>query len=483
MKFFTKISTSILFLTVLLVVSLNAAVASASPIDVNGGVMNEYEYSEVFFLTGEPVTFTGKAVVTEKANKNTLTRTYRFTLSGDKENATYRDAKLTRSVNYVANVNEHEGKGQTTSQFEVKGYSEKVTFGKNTYTLADYQYSEGMVADNLPASTFYSGNMVGRKIYKYVDGTTKNEDIITVHLNGRNMGYKNFWGATETQLMDSEIITPNGSAFVTSKSSDSKSRVMVYEPFDPSISSFTGGHSVISSSDMVSEYTYNIPFGIGKGKMELQKKNLPLVERLIVPKFRDLDRHQAKDSIEKLYSLGIFDENSQFFSPNTPMQRYQYTTGILKAVDLRVLEEPKKTKIPRVPIFKDLSTKDQDYMYIESAVEQGIITGVTPDLFQPDSPITRVQAIAILVRALGMEGRAPSPGFKTHYVDDYKISAWAKDSVYVATELGLVKGNEQNYFNPKQPLTRAQAALLTSRFLDFLENDLKQNYRDDIFFQ
>ncbi|GKV64952.1 MULTISPECIES: S-layer homology domain-containing protein [unclassified Sporosarcina] len=477
MKFFKKASMFFLFSIFIATLTLHTSPASAGPVDVNGGVMNEYEYKELFFLTGYPIQFSGKAVVTEKENKNTLTRTNRFTLTSANGD------KLTRSVNYTANVSDHAGKGQTTAQFEVKSYSEKVTIGKNTYTLEDYQYSEGTVSDNQPASSYYSGNMVGRKIYKFKDTAAKKEEIITVHLNGRSMGYKNFWGATETQLMDSEIVTPRGSAFVTSKASDSKSRVLVYEPFDPSLSSFTGGHSVVSSSDMVSEYEYNIPFGAGKGKVELQKKNTPKIERLIVPKFRDLDRHQAKDAIQKLYSLGIFDEKSQFFSPNTPMKRYQYTVGILKAVDLRVLEEPKKSKVPRVPIFKDLSTKDPDYMYIESAVEQGIITGVTPDLFQPDSPVTRVQAVAILVRALGMEGRAPSPGFKTHYVDDHKISGWAKDSVYVATELGLIQGNEFNRFNPQQQLTRAQAALITSRFLDFLENDLKQNYRDDIFFQ
>ena len=114
--------------------------------------------------------------------------------------------------------------------------------------------------------------------------------------------------------------------------------------------------------------------------------------------------------------------------------------------------------------------------------KKGSLHGVTPDRFNPDGPLTRVQAIAILVRALGMEGRAPSPGFRTHYVDDHKISDWAKDSVYVATELGLVSGDEFNRFNPQQPLTRAQAAALTDRFLQFLENDLQQNYRDDILF-
>jgi len=451
--------------------------AEAKPVDFNGGVLNEYAYEEVFFLRGYPVTFSGKATVTEKESKNILTSTYRFTLTSEAGD------KLTRSVAYVSDVDKHEDKGQTTAQTSVKSFSEKVTFGKNiTYTLDDYQFSQGAVSDNRPASDYYSGNIVGRKIYKMVNKDSKTEELIKVNISGRNMGYENFWGATETQIIDYEIITDSGQAFVTSKVSDSKSRTLQYKAHDPSLSSFTGGHAVISSSNMIGEYTYDIPYGIGKGTVHLSKENVPKIERLIVPKFRDITKHWAKDNIERLYSLGVFDEKTQFFSPNTPMQRYQFTVGVLKAVDIRVLEQPKKSKVPRKPIFSDLNVKDPDYLFLESAVEKGIITGVTPDAFKPKSPVTRVQAVAILVRALGMEGRAPSPGYRTNYVDNNKIPAWGKDSVYVATELGLIYGDENNRFNPNAPLTRAQSAALIVRFLDFLESDLKDNYRDDMLF-
>ncbi|MBB4823507.1 hypothetical protein HNO89_000727 [Sporosarcina luteola] len=469
----------ILVAAMLISVLLVSPRAEAKPPDFNGGVLNEYTYEEVFFLSGQPITFKGKATVSEKESKNQLTSTYRFTLDGPN------GAKLTRSVVYVADLDKREDKGQTTSNSTVKSYTEKVTLSdKTSYTLDDYQFSQGTVIDNRPASDYYSGNVVGRKIYKVKLGTSKKEEALTVHFTGRNMGYENFWGATETQLIDYEIVMPNGqSGFVTSKVSDSKTKRLQYEPHDPSLSSFTGGHAVISESNMIGEYTYNLPYGGRPGKVELTQVRTPKIERLIVPKFRDLNGHWAKNHIEKLYSLGVFDESTQFFSPNTPMKRYQYTVGILKAVDIRVLEDPKsKKKVTKTSIFKDVSAKDPGYLYLESAVQKGIITGVTPDTFNPDGPITRVQAVAILVRALGMEGRAPSPGFKTHYVDDRKIADWAKDSVYVATELGLISGDQFNRFNPNEPLTRAQAAKLTDRFLDFLENDLKQNYRDDVLF-
>ena len=59
-----------------------------------------------------------------------------------------------------------------------------------------------------------------------------------------------------------------------------------------------------------------------------------------------------------------------------------------------------------------------------------LLKGVTPTEFEPDEPITRSQAVTILVRALGMEGRAPDPAYKTNYKDDSKIAVYAKDSVY-----------------------------------------------------
>ncbi|WP_438315761.1 S-layer homology domain-containing protein [Sporosarcina sp. FA9] len=467
---------SIFLCALLLSIFIISPSVDAKAPDYNGGILNEYTYEEVFFLTGTPIRFSGKATISEKESKGKETSTYKFALTSPE------GYKLTRSVVYEGIIDNRLDKGQTTSQTSIKSFSEKITIGKETYTLDDFHFSQGAVADNRPASDYYSGNIIARKIYKYKK-LDKTEELITVHVNGRNMGYENFWGATETQLIDYEIISNRGQAFVTSKVSDSKSRVLQYEPHDPSLSSFTGGHAVVSKSNMIGEYTYDIPYASGKGTIPLSAKMVSKIERLIVPKFRDLSGNWAKDHIEKLYSLGVFDESTQFFSPNTPMKRYQYTIGVLKAVDIRVLEEAKsKKKAPKIAIFKDLDPKEPDYLYIESAVEKGIITGVTPDQFNPDGPITRAQAVAILVRSLGMEGRAPNPGYQTNYVDNNKIPAYAKDSVYVATELGLVSGDQLNQFRPNEPLTRAQSSAMLVRFLDFLENDLKLNYRDDILF-
>jgi hypothetical protein len=85
------------------------------------------------------------------------------------------------------------------------------------------------------------------------------------------------------------------------------------------------------------------------------------------------------------------------------------------------------------------------------------------------------------VRALGLEERAPDPGYTTSYRDDYKIADYARDSIYIATELGLLQGSNGS-FDPKGTLTRAQSAAIIERFLLYLEQDLKENYRDNILF-
>ncbi|GGA19102.1 S-layer homology domain-containing protein [Psychrobacillus lasiicapitis] len=470
----------ILMLTVVLGLTLAIPTASAKVPDFNGGVLDEYEYEEVFFLTGYPIKFTGKATVTEKENKNLLTTTYKFTLTSD-----YGD-KLTRNVVYVSDLKNHVTKSQTTSNTTIKSYTEKVTMAnKTTYTLDDYQFSQGSVIDNRPATDYYSGNVIARKIYirSAKSGRTTFNDKITVYMDGRNVGYKNFWGSTDTQFIDYEIVAPEGTSFVTSKVSDSKSRVLEYEQHTPSLSSFVGGHAVISSSNIVSEYEYNIPYYAGTGTIYLNKEKTPKVERLIVPKFRDIAKHWSKPNIEKLYSLGILDESSNFFSPDAAMKKDLFTVGVAKAVDLRVLEEkPTKKNSTKKALFEDLDVKDPNYVYIESALNKGIVSPVNKDKFGAKDSITRAQAVTIIVRSLGLEGRAPTPGYTTKFVDDNKIPKEAKDSIYVASELGLIDPDKKNRINPNEVLTRGKASQLLVRYLNFLESDLKQNYRDDMLY-
>jgi len=81
---------------------------------------------------------------------------------------------------------------------------------------------------------------------------------------------------------------------------------------------------------------------------------------------------------------------------------------------------------------------------------------------------------------LGFESKAPTPGFYMNFSDDNEIPNWARDSIYVAKEIGLIQGNTQNTVNPNKILTRAEASSMLVNFLEFLEKDLQKDYRENI---
>lgn len=459
------------FIMMLLLVLPNKSMAQS--VDITGGVKNEYRYEEYFFLTGTPLKFTGtnaNVSVTTKESKGKLTETHKLTLTGPN------GEKLTRKFTYTYDVTNYDQVGQSSATGEATKFTEKVKIGNDTYTLADYQLSDSTITDKRPASDYYAGEALARKTYTVENGAGINRTI-TVDIASQDEGYSNFWGATEAQVNEMEIDFGNGKVgFVKNIVSTSKSRTLEYNEVDSNLSSFMGNYKTVSTADTFSEYEYELP--TKSGTVAINSEYMPKIEMLKIPKFRDLSSNWAREQIEKLYSLGILDDQSNFFSPNTPAQRYDFAIAIGKAIDLRVLEEEKK-KTPTKSIFKDVKRTTKDYGYLEATVNKGVITGTTPETFDPDGFLTRQQAATILVRALGLEGKAPDPNFSTQYRDDYKITDYARDSVYVATELGLMSGSNGN-FNPKGTLTRAQSAAIIERFLRYLESDLKENYRGSL---
>lgn len=469
-KFIFTLACSCLLMLVLMVPQKS----SAQSLDFTGGIKNEYEYEEYFFLTGKPIKFKGtnkNVVVTTKESKGKLTETYKMTLTGPS------GEKLTRNFAYTYEVTNYDQIGQSTATGSITKFTEKITAKNRTYTLVDYQLSDSTVTDKRPASDYYAGNAVARKTYTTVgDGKNAPTETITVHIDSRDEGYENFWGAAETQTSEYEIQFANGTiGTIKNKVSTAKSRVLEYNESDASLSSFKGNYKTISSADTLSEYKYDLPNA--SGKVALEFEYMPKIEMLKIPKFRDLSSNWAREQIEMLYSLGILDDQSNFYSPNTPALRYDFAVAIGKAIDIRVLEQ-KKSKTT-TSLFKDVKRTIKDYNYLEAAVNKGVNFGITAQTFQPDGYLTREQAATILVRALGLEEKAPDPNYATQYLDDYKISDYARDSIYVATEIGLLQGND-GYFYPKGTLSRAESAAIIERFLRYLESDLKENYRDNI---
>ena len=487
-----------LFLALIL---LGAHGASAAPLDFSGGVNNEYQYEEIVFITGEPRVFSGELKITENSRSGTDRITYKFTLT-DKD--ALEKTKLTRTVTFETVYTDKNDKGQTIARTSLTRFSERIEIGSDRFELEDYQFSKSDVIDNRPASDFYSGNFEAKKTYSI----NRDEGEVIITISGGNVGYENFWGSTETQIInyfitskrrivdeegDIEDISWEGT--VKAEVSDSMTKRLVYSENEASHSSFYGGYIRTTNREVVSKYEYDLPRMRNnlpdkkqrtRDSIKLSADMVPKVERLPVPKFRDVMGHWAEEFITKLYSLDVFDESHNFFTPEVAMTRAEFTKAVMRACNIRPTTEEKKTlttrrnRQPEVSPFSDVPTTDADYQYIKEAVEKDIIKGVTGNLFKPRDALTRAEAVVILIRALGFENKAPTPGYRTSFSDDRAIPDWAKDSVYVAAEIGLVKGDAGNNFNARKVLTRAEASALLVRFLEFLEKDLQKDYRENI---
>jgi len=135
---------------------------------------------------------------------------------------------------------------------------------------------------------------------------------------------------------------------------------------------------------------------------------------------------------------------------------------------------PQSAAIEGVPSFVDVKTSDWFAGYLAAGEKQGLIYGYEDKTFRPLNPISRVEATAIVVRALGLSDVAAKWADKDVGFADYaQIPAWARGDVNAATTVvktasgnPIMRGTVDNRFLPLENLTRAQAALIVSRLID-----------------
>ena len=112
---------------------------------------------------------------------------------------------------------------------------------------------------------------------------------------------------------------------------------------------------------------------------------------------------------------------------------------------------------PTTPkVFSDIANHGLK-SYIEQAAAAKIIGGYSDGTFKPDQNLTRVQAVSIIVSALGLKTEEVAPfGDTGNYADKTKAD------INAAYKYGIIKGNKGN-FNPSDLVTRAQLALMIER--------------------
>lgn len=93
-------------------------------------------------------------------------------------------------------------------------------------------------------------------------------------------------------------------------------------------------------------------------------------------------------------------------------------------------------------------------------IAQKWMVGVADDRFAPESPLTRAQAAAILVRTKGLGSAKPA---SANPFADVPSGHWAAKEIAIAKEKGLIEGTSARTFAPEQPIKREEMAAMLAR--------------------
>ena len=165
----------------------------------------------------------------------------------------------------------------------------------------------------------------------------------------------------------------------------------------------------------------------------------------------------AYPSIDRLITAGIvsgYPDGS--FKPSGNVSKEEYLKMLLTA------KPAQSTTLPDSSPFSDVAATRWSYSIIASAVTSGILSVADEGgKLNPSSAITREQMAVYTAKALKLPVTATKP-----FTDASSIS-YHPDLISAAASSGIIGGYADGSFKPKGNLTRAEAAVVITRVLDY----------------
>lgn len=165
--------------------------------------------------------------------------------------------------------------------------------------------------------------------------------------------------------------------------------------------------------------------------------------------------HWAYTAIEDLTDRGIVNGNDDgTFGPNNSITREAFVKMLVTAMDLYVdwYETP----------FGDVRDGAWYYNYVATAANEKIVNGIEDDFFGVGYNITR-QDICVLIHRAFYAGETAE---NANCNDFAEVSDYAKTAVSVMYKNGILNGDDNGNFNPKNNASRAEVAAIFSRLLN-----------------
>ncbi|MCL2162793.1 MAG: S-layer homology domain-containing protein [Oscillospiraceae bacterium] len=470
------------------------------------------DYQEYTFITGEPVLLKGTLTMTKAVRDDRITYQYSYRL-----NNSAKRFQMTREISYETELFKKDNGQTVTVTKYTRTPSEKIVTDGETYTLRTMDFTRTSLVDEKPAVSYYSGNSWYRKNYEIGGGTMTSQSgrFVTVEATGEFYGFDQYWGAADVEETDfiieySDFRNAQGDpdhwgGSATVRRSQSTITQLRYVENEPDAISFRGGYLETRRNDNVLEVSAKLPEFDSKGastdKIKTYKEStkidtFPSTKRLVSPDLRHIRGHWAEESISKLFGLEVFKDGPSQFNPSQYITRGEFAAALVGAArntpeDPAVASSSTRNRAPATtgggrrgqapdPIFTDVSPEHIYFSQIEEAFNRGLMNPMSSNMFSPNGEITVADAAVTFIRAMGLESLASYHGAITNYLDDDSIPDYAREALYVCEYIGLLKGDGAGRINPSKVLTKGEAAVMLDRFVEYMREDLRKDYRDRI---
>ncbi len=461
---------------------------------------DEYQYSEMCFLTGKPILLTGTLTIKKTDKNGVVNATYTYRLENPEYNAT-----MNRVLMYTT-TRETKINGQVTEKTQLSRVpTEVVNIGGTSYRLTDSSFTRSMLTDPKPAMNYHSGEFTETKTYSIGTASPTSSSNVTVTLSGRLYAYEQYWSTTQTQkinvLVQTDLRDTNNSAQWGGSAeiiiSSATRRLIRYADNEPTLISFDGGYVQKQWTESTMDYTARFPEFDKSGKpTDIIKTytntqslaTAPEYTRLMVPDIKHLNGYWAEEPISILFGLEIIPGTGSSFNVGKNITRREFVAMLMRALkdipqdpNVKTVAAPvrrKTSKTPEVSPFKDVQPTDLYYDEIKEAHKRGIIKGDGTANFNPNTLITHADAVKMIVLALGLENLAPYPNTTTPFTDNDNIPAYARNAVTVANALGLVEPDEAGRFNPYDKISNERIANMLYSLVNYMGEEMILDYRD-----
>lgn len=249
--------------------------------------------------------------------------------------------------------------------------------------------------------------------------------------------------AAETALIS---VVKSGSAAATDDIGNAFLRCIAAAAADDSGSSSSGGGGA-GGGKVTSVPSLEIS---DKMNNELKKENtldtgLPFIDLDTVP--------WAEESITDLAKKGVLAGKSKLkFEPQANVTREEFVKMLVLGLEISSEEAAECS-------FDDVMDTDWFRPYVALGVKTGVVSGISEQFFGSGMNITRQDMAVMIYRAAQKSGYSFGQEAKS-FKDDSDIADYAAEAVSILGGAGIINGNEEGSFSPRECASRAEAAVI-----------------------